>query len=135
MPETETTKYLIVGNSAGGIGAVEAIREVDRKGSIILVSDEPYPAYSRPEISYYLAEGRPLEKMLYRKEDFYTQYGVKTVLGKKAVKLDPAAHTLTLDDDTSIKYEKLLLATGGTPIVPPMEGLDREKTLTFTTLD
>ncbi|MBL7126918.1 MAG: hypothetical protein ISS58_06955, partial [Dehalococcoidales bacterium] len=45
------TKYLIIGNSAGGIGAAEAIREVDEQGSIMMVSDEPYPAYSRPLIS------------------------------------------------------------------------------------
>lgn len=50
-----STKYLIVGNSAGGIGAAEAIREVDKKNSITIVSDEPYPAYSRPLISEYLA--------------------------------------------------------------------------------
>jgi NADPH-dependent 2,4-dienoyl-CoA reductase/sulfur reductase-like enzyme len=41
-------KYLIIGNSAGGIGAAEAIRQVDRSGSITIVSDETYPAYSRP---------------------------------------------------------------------------------------
>lgn len=42
------TKYLIIGNSAGGVGAAEAIRQVDKVGSIIVISVEPYPAYSRP---------------------------------------------------------------------------------------
>ena len=50
------TRYLIIGNSAGGIGAAEAIRELDREGQITIVSDEPYPAYSRPLISEYLAK-------------------------------------------------------------------------------
>ena len=52
-----STRYLIVGNSAGAIGAAEAIREVDGDGRLIIVSDEPYPAYSRPRISDYLANG------------------------------------------------------------------------------
>ena len=55
----ERVKYLIVGNSAGGIGAAEAIREVDFTGTITIISDEPYPAYSRPLISEYLAQGVP----------------------------------------------------------------------------
>ena len=59
-------KYLIIGNSAGGIGAAEAIREVDSQGTLAIVSDEPYPAYSRPLIAEYLAEGYPLERMLFR---------------------------------------------------------------------
>jgi NAD(P)H-nitrite reductase large subunit len=55
MEKTERIKYLIIGNSAGGIGAVEAIREVDKSGAITVVSDEPYPVYSRPLISDFLA--------------------------------------------------------------------------------
>lgn len=78
------TDYLIIGNSAGGIGAAEAIREVDKAGSITIISDEPYPAYSRPLISEYLAEGRPLDKMLYRQADFYEKNNIHTFLGGKA---------------------------------------------------
>ena len=66
MVATRKIKYLIIGNSAGGIGAVEAIREVDRTGTITIVSDEPYPVYSRPLISEYLAHPCPVEKMAYR---------------------------------------------------------------------
>ena len=51
MAEEIKAKYLIIGNSAGGIGAIEAIRLVDKAGSITLISEEPYPAYSRPMIS------------------------------------------------------------------------------------
>lgn len=134
MPETEKTKYLIIGNSAGGIGAIEAIRLADKKGTITVVSDEPFHTYSRPQISHYLAEGKPLEKMLYRKENFYQEYNVKPVLGARVTRIDPAGHSVKLENGNTIQYEKMLLATGGTPIVPPMEGLDREKTMTFTTL-
>ena len=53
------TRYLVIGNSAGGVGAAEAIREVDRRGPLTVVSEEPYPAYSRPQISRYLQERYP----------------------------------------------------------------------------
>lgn len=65
------SKYLIIGNSAGGIAAAEAIREVDKKGSLAIISDEPYPAYSRPLISEYLTGEKSLPEIYLRKESFY----------------------------------------------------------------
>lgn len=129
------TRYLIIGNSAGGIGAIEAIRLVDKEGSIVIVSDEMYPVYSRPLISEHLAGERKLEGILYRSEDFYRQNQVQTVFGKRAVRLDLDLCEIELEDEKKVFYEKLLLATGGTPIVPPMEGLDKKGVFTFTTLD
>jgi NAD(P)H-nitrite reductase large subunit len=129
------TKYLIIGNSAGGIGAAEAIREVDARGSMAIVSDEPYPAYSRPLIAEHLAEGCSLERMLYRPTDFYERNRISTVLGQKAVGLDVNRHILTLDSGRAISWQKLLLATGGLPIVPPIKGNRNKGIFTFTTLD
>ena len=135
MPTATKTKYLIIGNSAGGIGAVEAIRGVDKTGAITIVSDEPYPAYSRPLISEYLAHPYPVEKMLYRQPDFYKKNRIKAVLGKKAVKINPAERTVKMESGKAIQWQKLLLATGGTPIVPEMEGMDLKGIFTFNKLD
>lgn len=128
-------KYLIIGNSAGGIGAAEAIREADEQGSIMMVSDEPYPAYSRPLISEHLAEGCSLERMRYRPADFYERNLISTILGQKAVSLDLTERTLALDSGSTISWQKLLLATGGLPIVPPIKGAERKGIFTFSTLD
>ncbi|MDZ4230847.1 MAG: FAD-dependent oxidoreductase, partial [Dehalococcoidales bacterium] len=133
--KNETIKYLIIGNSAGGIGAAEAIREVDKAGTITIVSDEPYPAYSRPLISEHLADGRPLERILFRPPGFYDNNHIQTILGQKVVGVKPEEHSIELDDGRLITWEKLLLATGGLPIVPPMEGLGLKGIFTFTTLD
>jgi len=81
------TRYLIIGNSAGGIGAAEAIREVDKAGSLLVISDEPYPAYSRPMISEHLAQGCPLEKMLYRPGDFYQRLDIQPVSTRRSISL------------------------------------------------
>jgi NAD(P)H-nitrite reductase large subunit len=128
-------KYLIIGNSVGGIAAAEAIRGVDKAGVITIVSDEPYPVYSRPLISEYLARPGPIERILYRKPDFYEKNGLKTVLGEKVVMIDPAARTVTLAGGRSLAWRKLLLATGGTPIVPPTPGIDLKGVFTFNRLD
>jgi len=132
---TNKVKYLIIGNSAGGIGAAEAIRESDKKDTIAIVSEEPYPAYSRPLIADYLAEGLPLEKMLYRPSDFYERNNIVTFLGSKVTQLHPHKHTVELDSGEIIRWQKLLLATGGSPIVPPIEGVEKRGVFTFTTLD
>ncbi|MCL0056641.1 FAD-dependent oxidoreductase, partial [Dehalococcoidia bacterium] len=129
------SKYLIIGNSAGGIAAAEAIREVDNAGSIIIISDEPYPAYSRPLISEYLAERCSLEKMLFRPADFYEKNNIHTLLSRKVERLDIGEHTAELDSGERITWEKLLLATGGLPIVPQIKGIERKGVFTFTTLD
>jgi NAD(P)H-nitrite reductase large subunit len=135
MAATGTRKYLIIGNSAGGIGAAEAIREVDRTGTITIVSDEPYPAYSRPLISEYLAHPYPVEKMLYRQPDFYEKNKIQTILGEKVLKVNPGEHTVELESGQTLTWEKLLLATGGAPIVPSMEGIQLKGVFTFNKLD
>jgi NAD(P)H-nitrite reductase large subunit len=136
MAREEKINYLIIGNSAGGIAAAEAIRGVDKAGTLAIVSDEPYPAYSRPLISENLAEGRPLEKMLYRPPDFYAKNKIKTILGDKVVRIDFSEHNVELASGRIIAWQKLLLATGGVPIVPDnLEGKDLKGVFTFTTLD
>jgi NAD(P)H-nitrite reductase large subunit len=129
------TKYLIVGNSAGGIGAVEAIREVDKEGSISIVSDEPYLSYSRPLISKYLSHERNFKGMLFRPLDFYTGNCITTMLGKRVKNLRLGEHITELESEEHIAWEKLLLATGGVPIVPKMGGTGKRGIFTFTTLD
>ena len=128
-------KCVIVGNSAGGIGAAEGIRQVDREGQITIVSEEPYPAYSRPLISKYVAGEVTLDSMLYRPAGFYEKMGIDFAGGVAANRLDLAGKALELADGRRLAWDSLLLATGGTPFIPRMEGLDREGVCTFTTLD
>ncbi len=129
------TKYLIIGNSAGGIGATEAIRQVDKKGVLTIVSEEPYPVYSRPLISKYLAGERTLEEILFRPLDFYDQNNILFLPGKKVTHLDLDHKTARLEDSEQIVWEKLLLAVGGKPIFPKMKGSDKRGVFTFSNLD
>ena len=129
------TRYLIIGNSAGGIGAAEAIRQADRKGTLTIVSDEPYPAYSRPLISKYLTGERTLEGMLFRPLDFYDENNITFLPGKKVSDLNLGHQTVRLEDGEQIAWEKLLLAVGGKPIFPSINGSEKRGVFTFTSLD
>lgn len=64
-------KYVIIGNSAAGIAAAEEIRARDKEGEVVILSDEKYPVYGRPLISYYLLGATDRERMNYRSPDFY----------------------------------------------------------------
>ena len=129
--------YVIIGNGTAAVGTIEGIRAVDQNGPITVISEEPYHVYGRPLISYMLLGKTTEDKMLqYRPTDFYEKNGVTTLLGRKAVRIDPTAKAVKLEDGTSVPYDKLCICTGSRPFVPPMSGLDTvENKTSFMTLD
>ncbi len=128
--------YVIIGNSAAAIGCVEGIRQVDKAGSITILSNEPHHTYSRPLISYLIYGKTDEDRMKYRPDDFYTRNGCTALLGVTATQIDKDNKQVILDDGKTVPYDKLLVATGSKPFVPPMQGLDRIKNaFTFMTLD
>ncbi len=128
------SKYVIVGASAAGIGAVEAIREVDPIGTITVISEEQCPQYSRPMISDLVSGNANFEKMLCREDEFWEKNEVHALTGRTAVSLNLTDKFVALEKGDHINFEKLLIATGGKPFVPKIEGADKDGVFTFTTL-
>lgn len=129
-------KYVIIGNSAAGIGCAEGIRSVDKDGTIIIISDEKYHTYSRPLISYLLLGKTDEQRMKYRGDDFYENNAAQLIAGEKVVNIDTDKKSVELESGEKIGYEKLMVSTGSSPFVPPMDGLDKvDKKFTFMTLD
>ena len=128
-------QYVIIGNSTAATFAIEGIRAVDKAGSITVISDETRPAYGRPLISYYLYGRIKLENTDYRSASFYMDNGVTVKYGVRAEKIDPEKKNVALSDGSTIGYDKLLVATGSSPLVPPAEGLDTVQYHTFMTMD
>lgn len=126
--------YVIVGNGVSAIGAIEGIRSRDRDGRILVISDEQVPTYGRPLISYYLADKIKLETLPFRTEEFYRDNGVDMKLGARVVAVNPAERTLELQDGEVVKYDKLLLATGGSPLQPEIPGIEGKGIHNFTTV-
>ncbi len=128
--------YVIIGNSAAAVGCIEGIRKNDKESAITVISDEKHHTYSRPLISYLLYGKTDEERMKYRPDSFYKDNNVTAILGKKAEKIDTENRKVILDDGKQVDYDKLLVATGSRPFIPPMQGLDTvEKKFTFMTLD
>lgn len=126
---------VIIGNSSAAIGCIEGIRQADKDANITVISNETYHTYSRPLISYLLWGRTDEQRMKYRPDDFYEKNGCKVLLGKTAAKIDRSKKQVLLNDGTSLAYDKLLVATGSDPIVPPIEGLDKvAKKHTFMSL-
>lgn len=126
-------KYLIVGNSAAGINAADAVYTADRSGEITIVSNEEFEAYGRPLISYYLSGKVKEENMKYRNPDFYKSRNINLILNTEAQKIDAKNKKVVLEDGRKLGYDKLLLATGSVPFIPPVKNLDKQKNV-FTFL-
>lgn len=129
-------QYVIVGNSVASVGCIESIRKVDQQGSICVIGEETHPCYARPLISYLLQGKTTEEKMAYRTKAFYESNNVKLLLGKRVASIDRENKQLTLDDNSSVAYDKALIATGSSPFIPPMKNLESVKNrFTFMKLD
>ena len=128
-----TFTYVIIGNSAGAVGCLEALREADKTGTIALVAEEMRHVYSRALIPYYLAGKIDRAGMFYRPPDFYEKCGVSLFLGKKAAAVDFEQKEVELAGGERIGYGKLLLAAGGRPFLPPLPGLEKKQNV-FTFL-
>ncbi len=103
--------YLIIGGGMTADAAIGGSREVDPSGSVGLIGADSHPPYDRPPLSKGLWKGKPLES-IWRKSD---RQGVTLHLGRQARTLDPPNKRVTDDQGTVYTFDKLLLATGGTP--------------------
>ena len=121
-------KYLIIGGGMSAAAAIKGIREVDADGSIGLISDETDPPYKRPPLSKKLWQGKPLETVW----KGMASEGVDMHLGHRAEQLRPGEKCVVDDEGTSYMYDKLLLATGGTPRRLPFGG---DQIIYFRSLD
>lgn len=126
-------KYVIIGASAAGLAAAEAIRKADTQGTITVLTEEAYMPYSRPSISYYLKGKVKESDMALRKPNFYREKKIDIVKNAKATAIDTEKKVVKAGRK-SYPYDKLCLCTGSKPFVPPMENV-KGKTNALTFLD
>lgn len=107
--------YVIIGNSAAGIGCIEGIRKLDETGSIAIISYEDIHAYSRCMVTHYISGHIDETKMYFRKEDFYDEWNVTPYLGRRVKRVNRSSKIVRLDNGEELSYHKLLIATGASP--------------------
>ncbi|OHB53635.1 MAG: hypothetical protein A2Y07_01100 [Planctomycetes bacterium GWF2_50_10] len=126
-------EYVIIGNSVAGIAAIEAIRKRDKNSRILVITREPAKAYSRPMISYYLGGKVSIRPMMYRNSSFYRDMKIDLVGETEITAINSKDKVLTAADGQLFGYNKLLIATGGTPIMPAIKGAKVKGVFNFTT--
>lgn len=117
------TKYVLIGNSAASLAAVDGIRKFDKQGDITLINREEGPAYSRVALPYYVAGEMTLDDLLIRQKVDYGKLGVTFVEKENVKAINPSAKQVELESGKKVSYDKLFIGTGSETIVPPIQGL------------
>ena len=136
-------QILIIGSSAAGIAAAEAIRKRNKDNKITMLSDENYPTYCRCLISYFLAGDIKEKRILYRDEDFFKQNNIELLLNRKAIEIKPKKNTVIIQENENesskkkmqLEYDYLILANGASPKFPDKKGMHKKGVFGFRTID
>ncbi len=128
--------YVIVGAGIAGGTAAETLRKQGFDGEVHLVGAEPHRPYDRPPLSKeFLSGAKEEEKLFFKPEDFYAEQSIELHLGTEATALDPSSKTVTLANGESLRFDKLLLATGSRVKTLPIPGSDLEGVHYLRTID
>src|SRR5215208_3663160 len=134
MP-TENQTFAIVGAGMAGAKAAETLREEGFDGRIVLLGAERELPYERPPLSKgYLKGESPREDARVHPEGFHAEHEIELMTGIAATGIDPAGHTVELDDGRTLGYDRLLIATGAMAARPPLAGAELEGVHVLRTL-
>ena len=114
------TQHVIIGGGPAATNAMETIRELDQQALITLISDEP--AHSRMALPYWLSAQIPAAHTHTADAVFFQQLNVDARIGQRVTAVDPNGQTVTLTDGDKLAFDKLLIATGSSPLDLPVPG-------------
>jgi len=128
-------KYLIAGGWAAGTAAAQHLRKLDPSSEITVVDAESVAYYPRPDLMEYLAGRKSKDQLIVHAASWYGENRITLIGERRIMRVDTIEHEATLDDGTVLAYDKLLLANGASPFVPPLPGTDQAGVFTLRTLD
>ena len=113
-------QYVIIGAGQEACSAAAKLRELDPDGSILLVGSENHLPYQRPPLSKkYMTGEMEADRLLLRPADWYQQQRIDTLLNVRVEAIDPAARHISLSNEDTVPYDRLLIAAGSTPRTLP----------------
>ena len=127
------TRYAIIGDGAAGTTAAFYIRRADPNGRVIILSDDPQAAYYRAALTNFLIGELREEQLFAVPPNFYTEFRVERFQARVA-KVDTQAGTLRLASGGGLPYDRLLIAAGANPNLPPWPGADLAGVMTMRTM-
>jgi nitrite reductase (NADH) large subunit len=130
------TEYVILGGGVAGVTAARTMMDqVSEDDAIHVLSAESYPYYPRPLLWRFIAGSMEQEDLYFQPLSWYEERGIRIHLGTEVTAIDKERHRLKLEDGSEMTYDRLLLATGARPFVPPVEGTDKEGVFALRTLE
>jgi len=117
--------YVIIGGGIAALSAAEAIRKRNRQGIIKIYSEEPVNVYYRTALSDYLSEDLSGSELFIHDQAWYQDNKIELVTQARVTAVDTKAKSLTLAEGSQVSYDKLIVATGARPNVPPLPGVDK----------
>ena len=127
--------YLILGNGVAGFNAAKAIRERDKTGSIVIVSNEPYAAYNRPMLTKAIVSGLEADQIAIADKGWYEENRIYQMLGRTVTAVDMKAREALLDNGGKLYFTKLIYALGSECFIPPIKGSDKSQVVAIRRLD
>ena len=115
-------QYLIIGNGVAGTTAAENIRRNDSAGEITIVTDEDLPFYYRVRLTDFLGGGLEETELVARKKEWYDEKKIRLKLRTKITQIHSDKRIALAGDGSSFFYDRLLLANGSHPFIPPITG-------------
>ncbi|MBS6196056.1 MAG: FAD-dependent oxidoreductase [Clostridiales bacterium] len=133
---TNNTKnfYVIIGNGAAGLSAAKAIRERDKTGSVMMISNESYSTYNRPMLTKSIMAGLDARQIAVQEESWYEENRIYQVLDKEVTSIDTEAKEVLMLDGTKVKYTRLIYAAGSECFIPPIAGKDKPEVIAIRRL-
>lgn len=129
------SKLVVVGNGMAGVACVEHILKYRQDFEITIFGDETHVNYNRILLSSVLAGEKSADDIVLNDIDWYRTNGIQARLGIRVEQIDTTAHTLMGSDGSVTSFDKLILATGSSPFVPRIPGVDKKNVHVFRTLD
>jgi nitrite reductase (NADH) large subunit len=126
-------RVVVVGAGIAGVSAAEAVRQTSPEAEITLVSEEPELPYYRLNLTRYLDGEITAQELTIHPRSWYEERRIEIRAGQQATALEVGKRKLTLADGGEVSYDKLILATGARPFLPPIPGADREGVLGLRT--
>ncbi|MEU6648653.1 nitrite reductase large subunit NirB [Streptomyces sp. NPDC046900] len=133
---TATPTLVLVGHGMVGQRFLEALAErgLTATHRVVVLCEEPRPAYDRVRLTSYFSGTTPEELSLTDRE-FIERHGIELHLGDPALTIDRDARTVTAQSGLTVAYDTLVLATGSYPFVPPVPGKDAEGCFVYRTIE
>ena len=133
---SDTRVFVIVGGGAAGYAAAQALREEGYDGRIVMVTREDRTPYDRPNLSKdYLQGNAEPAWMPLRPDEFYTEHGIEVFSNKEVVKIVAGEGNIEFSDGEKMRFDKLLIATGGVARTLDLPGSDLENIFTLRSFD